>query len=287
MVNDAVTLNIAIYGEGNLDTIADPQWQVGGEWRAFDSQSTTDIGIQGGNMIGTRTIEQVLVPTKSGAFTIPSVQFSYFDPGTGTYQSTNTEPINISVEPNGQEVASVVSTSDARANVVEVGAGTIRPIKLAPESGTITPLLTQKRGYWLLWALPLFLLIGQYGLQKRKQKMLKDPEGIRSRKASRKAYRALQRVDKNSNEYYQAVGRILTTYISDKLNQSVSGLTQVQLSSLLRDHGVQAELVEGVETCLTISEMGQYAPTSQFDNGNFHQEVKSLVAGLEKAFKQG
>jgi len=142
--------------------------------------------------------------------------------------------------------------------------------------------LTQNASFWLLWTVPLFLLIGQYGWNKRKENLMNNPEAKRNQKAARKAYQALKAVDNNSPEYYRMVGRILITYLSDKLNRSVAGLTQAELSGLLLAHGVSNQLVEQVCTCLTISEMGQYSPIQQAEVKDVHQETKSLIAELDK-----
>jgi hypothetical protein len=111
---------------------------------------------------------------------------------------------------------------------------------------------------------------------------MNNPEAKRSQKAAKKAYQALKRVDINSSDYYSSVGHILTTYISDKLNRSVAGLTQAELSGLLLAQGVNNDLVEQVRTCLTISEIGQFAPTYQMNTKEVHLETKSLIAEFDK-----
>ena len=278
-VNDAVTLNITISGEGNLETFADPEWEMGPQWRAFDSQSATNIQSQDGKLAGTRSINQVLVPTMSGKFIIPAIQFSFFDPQSASYQTISSNPIDINVESDGQSLTPVVIADDP---TPISSVGSIRPIKDTPQSNSLPSLLTQKVGFWFLWTLPLLLLVGQYGWHKRKQYVMNNPEAKRSQKAAKKAYQALKRVAIDSSDYYSSVGRILTTYISDKLNRSIAGLTQVELSGLLLAQGVDNNLVGQVRTCLTISEIGQYAPIHQMNPKEVHLETKSLIAELEK-----
>ena len=110
---------------------------------------------------------------------------------------------------------------------------------------------------------------------------MKNPDVNRNRKAAKNAYQALKTVDPNSKDYYGLAGRILTTYLSDKLNRSVAGLTQAEISGLLLAHGVSEQLVERVRTCLTISEMGRYAPTNLVNTKEVHLEIKSLISELE------
>lgn len=278
-VNDAVTLKITINGSGNLETFADPEWEIGPEWRAFDSQAVTDIHSQEQAITGERTIEQVLVPTMAGDFTIPAIQFSYFDPLSETYQTSTTQAITISVAPDESVTAPVAIDNDpiAGGSVSE-----IRPIKSTFGSGSPPVNLTQNASFWLLWIVPLFLLIGQYGWNKRKENSMKNQDTNRSQKAAKRAYQALNAVEINSAEYYSSVGHILTTYLSEKLHRSVAGLTQAEISGLLLAQGVSRDIVEQVRTCLTVSEMGQYSPLHQAESNDLHLETRSLIASLDK-----
>lgn len=278
-INDAVTLKITINGAGNLETFADPEWEIGPQWRAFDSQSVTNAQLQDGIITGERTIEQVLVPTMAGDFTIPPIQFSYFDPNSETYQTIATEALEISVAPDGSVTAPVAIGNDP---ITGGSVADLLPLKDTLSPSSLPENLTQTAGFWLLWMVPLFLLIGQYGWHKRNEYIMKNPEAKRNQKAAKKAYQALKAVDINSPEYFSNVGRILTTYLSDKLNRPVAGLTQAELSGLLLAHGVSNQLVEQVRTCLTISELGQYAPIQGAGTKDVHLETKSLIAEIEK-----
>ena len=283
MVNEMVTLKVTISGEGNLDTLADPEWQMGPEWRAFDSQGTTEVQLVDGKLMGTRKIEQMLVPTTAGNFSIPSIQFSYFDTQTKNYQMISTQPIDITVASDSQAEASVNSVVDTPAVDAAETEVEIQPLKDAAGSRYSGSTLNQKAAYLLLWGLPLFLLVGQYGWQQRRKRLLNNPGARRSQKAAKKAYRALMMAKNEPMEANSVVGRILTTYISEKLNRSIAGLTQTELSDLLLAQGVDADIINQVLICLSLSEMGQYAPTVQYDHEtNMLSEAKGLIAELEK-----
>jgi hypothetical protein len=278
-VNDAVTFTVTIDGQGNLDTFADPQWEIGPQWRAFDSQSATDIQSQAGVISGSRTIEQVLVPTVGGEFTLPAIQFSYFDPQSGTYQTVETEPILISVEQDEQTAAPISIDAPTTKGT---NAGRLHPIKISPGTGQAPSLYAGNPGFWLLWLVPLTFIIAQFGWQRRKKNILNNPAAQRSQKAAKKANLSLKKLDPKSDNYFNAAGRVLIDYLSDKLDRPVGGLTQAELSGLLLAHGVSEDLVNLVRSCITISEMGQYAPIQQANINDIHQEIKSLIAELDK-----
>jgi len=278
-VNDAVTLTIKIDGEGNLDTFADPQWDVGSHWRAFDSQAETITDSQSGVITGTRTIRQVLVPTMWGEFTFPSIQFSYFDPGTETYQTIKTEPITVFVEQSENMSAPVAIGESMPQGTDNLQ---LHPIKIAPVAGQNPTLFTDKIGYWFLWLVPLGFILAQYAWQSRKKQMLINPHVQRSNKAAKNAFSSLKKLDPEAENFFNANGRILITYLSDKVNRSVSGMTQVELSGLLVTQGVSEELVDRVRSCMTISDMGQYAPIQQVNTDEMRLEVKKLISDLDK-----
>jgi len=278
-VNETVTLYITISGEGNMDTLADPQWEPGSEWRTFESQGTTDVRTQNGKLMGERIVEQLLVPTQAGDLIIPSIQFSYFDPQVDAYQTISTLPIEITVASDGQVAAPVLPVTDTPStSAVEIEAQ-IRPLKPAANNNHFGFLLTQSPAYWMLWGVPLFFLVGQFVWQRRSKHLQNNPGEIRSRKAAKKAYRALSKL---GNEP-EGLGRILTAYISDKLDRSVTGLTQTELSDVLLARGVDQDLVDQVQTCLTLSELGQYAP-AELSEGmvDLPKETRRLISRLEK-----
>ena len=142
--------------------------------------------------------------------------------------------------------------------------------------------MLDKPGFWLLWLVPLALIIGQYGWQRRKKYIRNNPGAQRSQKAARRAYQALNKLDPRNEDYFNTAGRILINYLADKLDQPVGGLTQSELSELLIAKGASENLVAQVRTCITISEMGQYAPIQQDNSNQIHQEIKTLISELDQ-----
>ena len=88
---------------------------------------------------------------------------------------------------------------------------------------------------------------------------------IRRQKAHKKAHQALKKAKKQKADPLAAASDILLTYLSERLNQSVQGLTHNQLSLLLIAEGIDEGNAIKVEKILTRCEMGRYAPI-QDDN---------------------
>ena len=83
---------------------------------------------------------------------------------------------------------------------------------------------------------------------------------------------------------YSATGQVLTTYLADKLNQPVAGLTHQALATLLEDKGLDPQLVEQVDVSLTNAELGRFSPEASDPDHteNLWKEINLLIDDLEK-----
>ncbi len=288
VVNDTITWQVAVTGEGNIDNLADPLWPESSEWRAFDSEAVVDSRIEDGKVVGSRQYDRVVVPTIAGNIALPPIEFSYFNPDMGQYQTVSTEPIAITVESDGDDNIAVPPSPaiNDNANAAATGIGPdILGMKDAPAKWHLAskPLI-QQNGFWLLWTIPILVLAGHFGWQSWQRKRFDNTDSRRSQKAARNAQQALSAARKNSDGAYEAAGQILTTYLSQKLNQSVVGLTQTSLAQLLREKGVVPGLVDRVQNCLMLSEMGRYAPANaDIASGDILVETKQIINELERS----
>jgi hypothetical protein len=286
MVNETINMKVLVRGQGNIETQSELDWQETPQWRAFDSQAVTETQFEEGVLSGARLYERTLVPTTAGRFTLPAIEFSYFDPETENYITTSTNPIDVSVspDPGSSQVSSLVDNNGIPNLDLSPGMTELRPIKT---SGTMqdfsSTLLTQKTGYWLLWIVPLLFLVGEFGWQRRQKSIHDNPDIQRNKKAARKAHQELRKARKDPKDARNAAGRILNQYLADKLNRSVVGQTHTSLSEFLLARGIDPGLVERAQTCLMLAEIGQYAPQSgQAYSSDLLDETEKLISQLEK-----
>ena len=286
MVNETINMKVLVRGQGNIETQSELDWQETPQWRAFDSQAVTETQFEEGVLSGARLYERTLVPTTAGRFTLPAIEFSYFDPETENYITTSTNPIDVSVspDPGSSQVSSLVDNNGIPNLDLSPGMTELRPIKT---SGTMqdfsSTLLTQKTGYWLLWIVPLLFLVGEFGWQRRQKSIHDNPDIQRNKKAARKAHQELRKARKDPMDARNAAGRILNQYLADKLNRSVVGQTHTSLSEFLLARGIDPGLVERAQTCLMLAEIGQYAPQSgQAYSSDLLDETEKLISQLEK-----
>ena len=94
----------------------------------------------------------------------------------------------------------------------------------------------------------------------------------------------LQRARKGAaDNAYHACGQVLTTFLGQKLDRTMTGLTQNGVARLLKERGVEPELAGRVERCLLFSEMGRYAPGEAYtDSDDLLTETERLVTELDR-----
>ena len=285
-VNEPITWQVTLSGQGNLNASPDPVWPEMPEWRGFESQATTNTQVQNGQVVGTRVYERLLVPEAEGDYVIPALEYTYFDPVAGAYQTLTTQPIPVSIAPgNPQESQNYVPVPAGNKETVEQVVADIRHLKPVTSKLSVGERpVTGSPLYWLAWAVPLLGIVGNFVWQRRQHYWQNNAGLARSSGARKKAKKALARARREASDPYSAAGQVLTAYLSDKLDQPVAGLTHQALDALLEARGLGPELVERVNACLTDAELGRF---SQEANDPAHaekllKEIDDLIGGLEK-----
>jgi len=162
----------------------------------------------------------------------------------------------------------------------------IRHLKPVPEDLELAAgPVTASTLYWAAWLFPIFGAAG-YFVWQRRQRFWENNLGLaRSSQARKKAKKALASARRQKTAAYEIAGQILMTYLSDKLDRPVAGLTHESLASLLAERGISTDLIERVEVLQVSSELGRYVPGAD-DPGHavsLLDEVGMLIDALEKA----
>jgi hypothetical protein len=273
-VGEPVTLKLEISGQGNIGSMGDPAWTEDRNWRAFDNEGSTYTEVVNGRLRGSKSYERLLSPTTGGQLTLPAVEYSYFDPETATYETLTSEPVLVNV--SGTAVS---YTPEQPANETPIENG-LRPIKAVTSLKDAGTLLVKTPLYWLLWLLPLALVIGQVAHQKHQAHLLATAGERRRSQASKKAEKALKQAGKQDDPFAE-IGRILIIYLEEKLNTPVRGMTRDGRTALLHEHGVSDRTIANVEICLARAEAGRFAPGSGQNVDDLLQQTLHVVEKLE------
>jgi hypothetical protein len=96
---DENTLHVVVKGKGNLPVFAAPPISWPDSIRAFDPIAKEDVNKTVVPMTGSKSFDYVFTPKVAGHYTIPAVNFSYFDPASQSYKTAESKPLEFQVSP--------------------------------------------------------------------------------------------------------------------------------------------------------------------------------------------
>jgi len=284
-VNEPMTLGIEIEGAGNIETLSEPPLPNLPNWRLFDSQVNTTIDPQEDRVYGTRRFERLVVPGQPGEYTIPPVEFTYFDPQADRYRTVSSDPIPITIRPGDTESPALTVVGPDQESITLI-AGDIRPIKPVPANlRTAGSRLLFNPFYWACWLLPALAVGGTWVWQRQRQRFAEDVVYARRQTARRRAFQILNEDQTSGPDGYAPAHRALLGYLSDMLNRPTVGLTTGGLIALLREAELDPILIDRIQSTLEKIEIGRFAPVEETEAQALVADTRQLIDDLEKQFR--
>lgn len=266
--NDAVTIKLTLSGTGNMKLIGTPEVKFPQDFEIYDPKVTDDYKLTNSGLTGTKTFEYLAIPRHAGNFTIPAVEFIYFDLKSNSYKTLKAEAYNLKVAKGQGNADQVISDFTNKESVKMLGKD-IRFIKLGDSSlrpkgdfffGTV--------GYYLCYLIPLLLFVVFAVIYRQKALENANVAKVKTKKANKVATRRMKLAGKllaenKKNEFYDEVLKALWGYISDKLSIPVSQLSKDNIEAELTNYGVPEALIAEFIGVLNECEYARYAPGNE------------------------
>lgn len=266
--NDAVTIKLTLSGTGNMKLIGTPEVKFPQDFEIYDPKVTDDYKLTNSGLTGTKTFEYLAIPRHAGNFSIPAVEFTYFDLKSNSYKTLKTEAYNLKVAKGQGNADQVISDFTNKESVKMLGKD-IRFIKLGDSSlrpkgdfffGTV--------GYYLCYLIPLLLFVVFAVIYRQKALENANVAKVKTKKANKVATRRMKLAGKllaenKKNEFYDEVLKALWGYISDKLSIPVSQLSKDNIEAELTNYGVPEALIAEFIGVLNECEYARYAPGNE------------------------
>lgn len=291
-IDSPIHLIVEINGTGHIQGLSDPQIPELEQWYLAGvgmSQVTTDIPLSKERVKGTRRFEWLIVPTQPGQQFFPAIRYSYFDPETESYQSIRTDPIPINIlpDPNSSTFTSPIAESRQELRRFTSDIRHIKPVPTTLDRKSAFSIL-RLLGFWGCAILPVLVVGGTWFWQSWRRRYLADTPQARRRRARHRAKNILTKVRQPNANPYTIIRKALIGYLSDKLEQPITGLTSDQLMRLLNEAQLNPELAKRVHTLLNRVDTGRFAPVSdeQAATRSLVASARVLIDDLEKFFSQ-
>jgi hypothetical protein len=288
--NEAVMLTLTIQGTGNMKLLKNPSvdWPEGFE--VYDPKVTNNLKNTTVGVTGTRIIEYLAIPRAGGTYTIPAIQFSYYDVDSRNYRTQTTPEYTLNIARGSAEEGGTVVVNNfvQKEDIQQLGsdiryiyAGDVLPAAKRPMVIAFGTSL-----FWLCYLIPALLAALLFVIFRKQIKENADITRVRYKKANKVAQRRLKLAEKllkqNKKEaFYEEIERALWTYLSDRLSVPTAQLNKENIAQILTRKGVSLELIDEMMKVLSTAEFARYAPVSNHAMQDLYKDTTKMINQLE------
>lgn len=282
--NEPVKMTLVIEGVGNVDRVNRPRIPDLKGFRTYEADSKSEVARQNDMISGRKTFEVVFIPKDEGKMFIPPLEFSFFDPVKGQYQTLRTSnfPLNVLQGEAGPVMPDDVATQTQLKKDVQVEGKDIRYIETKwSEENT-----WEKAGRLSINGLAVlnllaFVWIGFSVYRKKRESHISQNRGLyRNQRARSSAMNEIKTLRKlahekdmaSQTEFFEYLERSMNQYFADKWDLSAYGTTRAEIDRRLREtfdaDDALAQEVAGVY---------QLCDESRFGKGAIPESSKELA----------
>ena len=288
--NEAVTLKLVISGTGNMKLIKTPEVDFPADFEVYDPKVDNKFTLKAGGLSGNKVIEYLAIPRYGGNYTIPAVEFTYFDIKSGAYKTLKTPEYTLNVAKGEGSGATVntgyVSKEDLRLLGQDIRYIDLKEVRYRPHGqffyGTF--------GYWLWYIIPLvgfFVILIVYRKQAAENANIAKTKNKKAGKvATRRLKVAKAKMGHDKAGFYDEVLKAIWGYLSDKLIMPVSELSKENIAAELASRQVSEALIGECNALLGECEFARYAPSlSGVSEEVIYNRTAELMNNLENEIK--
>ncbi|MDO4802500.1 MAG: BatD family protein, partial [Prevotellaceae bacterium] len=284
---EPITMKVVISGNGNLKLIKQPNLDLPKDFDRYDPKVEDNTKLGENGLEGNMTYEFLFVPRHKGNYTIPPVEFTYFDTETKTYKTLKSESYTLKVA-KGEDGAGYTEQE-----VLQMLNRDIRYIKLG--NATLTKRNQHFFGsatYWMLLVVPFMLFVVLLIIFRQKAIEAANVAKMRGKKANKVATKKLKTAYKllqqgKTNEFYDEVLRALWGYAGDKLNMPVETLSKDNIADNFSNVGVDEALISQFSESLNDCEFARFAPGDKQGNmEKVYNTAADVISKIEITMKE-
>ena len=290
--NEAVTLKLIISGTGNMKLVKTPEVNFPTDFEVYDPKVDNKFTLKTGGLSGNKVIEYLAIPRYGGNYTIPAVEFSYFDVKSGAYKTLKTPEYTLHVAKGEGSTSTApmgyVSKEELRLLGQDIRYIDLKNAKFSAKGAHLYGTL----GYWLWYVVPLMGFIVILVVYRKQAAENANIAKSKNKKAGKVATRRLKvakqkMIAKDKAGFYDEVLKAIWGYLSDKLMMSVSELSKDNISAELAARQVSEALIGECTALLGECEFARYAPSlSSTSEENIYNRTAELMNSLENEIKK-
>lgn len=261
--NDAVSLRLVVSGVGNMKLMKSPTVAWPKDFESYDPKVDDKTRIGTGGAAGNVVYDYTAVPRHGGQYSVPPVEFCYFDTNTKTYKTLRTDSFHVAVS---KGIGNSAARHTQNKEDLTVLNSDIRYIKTSRANlQTAGSVFFSGTSYWLSYAAILsafLLLVGIFYRQAKDNANMAHRRGKKAGKAAAKRLKNAATLLKQGKAslFYDEITRALWGYVGDKLNLPASELNKDNIGQQLTERNIEDSTIERFLHVLGDCEFARYAP---------------------------
>ena len=270
--DDAGKLHLTITGQGNMELITAPDinWPAGIE--SFDPTMAEALNKQAVPVSGSKSFDYPFTVTKAGTYTIPSIEYSYFDAALKVYKNISTEPMVINITKGVGKLADKNNNSITKS-----------------DSGYLFSAAYTNR-LWLFLPLALMIIIGLFFFIKKEKEKKKEAE---LREIDKQFYAATiemevmtfnplitsedKLIQKDSKGFYNALNNEFKQFLAAHLKVTIDTINKKSIAEELDKKGISVQLSLQVQQLLNDIEWQLYTPFTDEDKMDLMYQTAATI----------
>lgn len=275
---EPITMRVVVGGIGNLKLLKQPVVAFPKDFDKYDAKITDKTRLTANGVEGNMIYDFLAVPRNQGKYTIPAVEFTYYDTSVNAYKTIKTQPFTVTVE-KGDGSSSDDSSADYSEADKDIHGLKLGKVKLYD----IDDLFYGSFGYWTSLLVPLCAFFALLVVFRRRALENADIVKMRSNKANKVATKRLKQANLlmlkgKQGEFYDEVLRALWGYASDKLNLPVEQLSRENICDKFVERAIPESTIGKFTQALDECEFERYAPGDA--KGNMNKTFESAMTAI-------
>lgn len=272
-----INIRVVVGGTGNLKLLKQPVVKFPKDFDKYDAKVTDKTKLTANGVEGNMIYDFLAVPRNEGKFTIPAIEFIYYDTQLNSYRTIRTQPFTVEVG-KGSDSSSSESFEDMKDK-------DIHPIKTGDTNQhPIDEFFFGSVGYWVALLVPLAAFIVLLFVFRNRAIENADVVKMRGKRANRIAFKHLRHARDlmfagRKGEFYDEVMHALWGYVGNKLNIPAEKLSRDNIADALAQRGVEKDTVDKFITALDECEYERFAPGDS--SGNMSRTFESAMTAIE------
>ena len=286
--NEAFTLTLTVSGVGNIELLQMPEPSFPPDFEVYDPKITTSTKNTAQGLSGTKKAEYLVIPRRAGNFNLSPVEFSFFDPASGSYTSLRSDAYAISVEKGSGDEGDGGIYASNQEGIKYLGSDVRHIMTGDPHLKAKHSVFFGTAPYFVVLLAMLLIFIILLLASKKREQSKEDTMANRNKKATKVARGRLKKADqylkvKDQNNFYIEMSQALWGYIADKLGIERSKLSMDTVSEAMKEKNVPDDLTQQFIDTLNSCEFARFAPGSAEEKmGDLYQKGIEVITKAEK-----